>query len=176
MAEPVIPPPDDRDWTYVITEGCADCGFTPQPPETTGERIRTTIPLWNGVLAEPDARDRPAPTVWSVAEYGCHVRDACRIFRGRLERMLAEDDPVFDNWDQDQTAIQERYDLQDPVAVARELSAQAAAIAATFDSVQPDQWERPGRRSNGSVFTIATFSVYFLHDLDHHVWDVTRGR
>jgi hypothetical protein len=176
MAEPAIPPPDSRDWTYVITDGCPECGFSPQPPETTGERIRTTMPLWQEALASPDARDRPAPEVWSALEYGCHVRDASRIFRGRLERMLAEDDPVFANWDQDETALEEQYYRQDPVAVAGQLATEAAAIAQAFDTVQPDQWQRPGRRSNGSVFTVATFAVYFLHDLDHHVFDVTGTR
>ena len=42
-------------------------------------------------------------------EYGCHVRDTCRIFRERLDLMLTQDDPVFANWDQDVTAVQARY-------------------------------------------------------------------
>lgn len=110
--------------------------------------------------------------MWSPTEYACHVRDACRIFRGRLERMLSEDDPLFDNWDQDVTAVGERYDLQAPDVVVGQLVTEAGAIADVFDSVGPGQWGRPGRRSNGSVFTVATFAVYFLHDLEHHVHDI----
>jgi hypothetical protein len=38
--------------------------------------------------------------------------------------------------------------------------------------VTPDQFERPGRRSNGSVFTVRTLGQYFAHDLAHHLHDV----
>jgi hypothetical protein len=27
-------------------------------------------------------------------------------------------------------------------------------------------------RSNGSVFTVATFAAYLRHDVEHHLWDV----
>jgi hypothetical protein len=174
MTEAAFIPPEDRDWTFVISEGCQECGFRPQPPEQTGERLRATISLWTAALAAPDARRRPEPTVWSTVEYACHVRDTCRIFRERLQLMLTEDDPLFANWDQDATAVEENYFAQQPREVAGQLSNQAEAIAAVFDSVEPDQLSRPGRRSNGSVFTIGTFAVYFLHDVEHHVYDIQR--
>jgi hypothetical protein len=41
-----------------------------------------------------------------------------------------------------------------------------------FDTVEGDQWERTGRRSNGSVFTVRTLAVYFLHDVEHHLADI----
>jgi hypothetical protein len=172
--EPAAVPPDTRDWTFVITEGCEECGFIPQPPESTSDRLRATIPIWLEALAAEGSSQRPAPTVWSTVEYGCHVRDACQTFRQRLERMLAEDDPLFANWDQDATAIERQYDRQDPTEVAQELALEMRAIAAAFETVQADQWDRPGRRSNGSIFTVGTLAIYFLHDIEHHVHDVSR--
>jgi hypothetical protein len=38
--------------------------------------------------------------------------------------------------------------------------------------VTGEQWARPGRRSNGSVFTIETLVQYFAHDLVHHAHDI----
>ncbi|MEV0157171.1 DinB family protein [Micromonospora sp. NPDC050686] len=171
---PAAVPPDPVDWTFVIDRGCGECGFTPPPAEATGERLRATLPTWRAALAGPAAGRRPAPTVWSPVEYACHVRDACRIFRQRLELMLREDDPTFANWDQDTTAVAEDYFHQSPGTVAGQLAAEAEATAAAFDAVRADQWERPGRRSNGSLFTVRSFAVYFLHDVLHHVHDVTR--
>jgi hypothetical protein len=175
-AVPAAITPEDRDWTFVISEGCQECGFRPQPPAQTGERLRATIPQWTAALAAPEARRRSEPTTWSTVEYACHVRDACRIFRGRLQLMLTEDDPTFANWDQDATAVAENYFAQLPDEVSVQLSSEAEAIAAAFDAVKPDQLQRPGRRSNGSLFTISTFSVYFLHDVEHHVYDIQRAR
>jgi hypothetical protein len=174
VAQPPDIPPDDRDWTYVITDGCPDCGFTPPSPDTTGDRLRASIPAWTAALSDASATQRPEPSVWSALEYGCHVRDASRIFRERLELMLTVDDPVFANWDQDVTALEERYFEQRPDVVAGELAAEVSATAAAFDAVGPGEWTRPGRRSNGSVFTVSTFVVYFLHDIEHHVHDVTQ--
>lgn len=90
--------------------------------------------------------------------------------------MLAEDDPLFPNWDQDATAEDDRYGEQDPTAVERDLSAEGARAAAAFSAVRDDQRDRTGRRSDGSVFTVATLAVYFAHDPVHHLWDVRRTR
>jgi len=31
----------------------------------------------------------------------------------------------------------------------------------------------PGRRSDGAVFTVASFARYMVHDPVHHLYDVT---
>ena len=110
--------------------------------------------------------------MWSALEYGAHVRDVCVLFRERLELMLAEDEPRFANWDQDVTAVESGYAAQDPAVVAAELAAGAAAWSAAYAGVSPDQWARPGLRSNGSMFTVLTLGQYGLHDLAHHLRDV----
>ena len=51
-------------------------------------------------------------------EYGAHVRDVHRKMAERLELMLTEDAPTFPNWDQDATAVEDRYGEQDPATVA----------------------------------------------------------
>jgi hypothetical protein len=178
MATPSAPEPDLKDWTWVIQDRCPDCGFDAAAFD------RSELPALTrqlaGVLAEalqrPEATTRPAPDVWSPLEYGCHVRDVCRRFAARARRMLDEDDPLFENWDQNATALADRYWLQDPATVRAELVSAAEAMATTFGGVGDGQWARPGRRSNGSVFTVETLGRYFTHDLAHHAWDVTGCR
>ena len=166
--------PDTKDWTWVLSQRCPECGFTATDvePRAIAGTVRDLAPRWVSALHREDARERPAPTTWSTLEYGAHVRDVLRVFDERLRLLLEEDDPEFANWDQDATALADRYDLQDPVVVADELADAADVIADRFDSVGPDQVERPGRRSNGSVFTVRTLGQYFLHDVVHHLHDV----
>lgn len=171
--EPITPLADTKDWTFVISDGCPQCGFTPPPPAQTGARLRATIPAWQRALATSTASDRPDPMTWSPVEYACHVRDVNELFRQRLELMLTEDNPTFANWDQDQAAIDSDYFHQQPREVLAQLIAETTATADAFDAVTGDQWQRPGVRSNGSEFTVATFAVYLLHDVEHHVWDVS---
>jgi hypothetical protein len=70
------------------------------------------------------------------------------------------------------TAIEGRYAEQDPGRVADELVAAAAAIAARFERVAGDQWQRTGFRSDGAQFTVESFARYFIHDPVHHYYDV----
>lgn len=172
--EPPVIAPDDKDWTWVVERRCPECGFAASDvaPEAVGGTVRDLVPRWVAALHRDDARVRPEPTTWSTLEYGAHVRDVMRIFGERVQLMLDEDDPPFANWDQDATALEDRYDLQDPQVVAAELAAAAETTAARFDGVADDAWERPGRRSNGSRFTVRTLGQYFLHDVVHHLHDV----
>ena len=166
--------PDTKDWTWVLREPCPECGFQAADVDVhaIGGTVRDLTPRWISALNRQDARVRPEPQVWSVLEYGAHVRDVLRVFDGRLRLMLAEDDPLCENWDPAATAVADRYDRQDPVVVADELVDAADVIADRFDAVREDQVERPGRRSNGSVFTVRTLGQYFVHDLVHHLHDV----
>lgn len=167
--------PDTKDWTWVLDEPCAECGFTAGtfPPEQVGQRVRDDLPLWLAALAKPNAGVRPNSGIWSTTEYACHVRDVCDLFAERLQLMLTEDDPQFANWDQDQTAIAKDYRSQLAGPVSEELVPAFDNVAAAFDAVSAGEWERPGRRSNGSVFTARTLAQYFLHDLVHHLYDVS---
>ena len=96
-----------------------------------------------------------------------------RLYDYRLQLMLTQDDPLFPNWDQDETAIADRYREQNPGVAARELRAAANAIADRFSAVHGEQWYRRGRRGDGAQFTIETFARYFIHDPIHHLYDVT---
>jgi len=168
--------PDTKDWTWVLAESCPECGFDPTSVDVTRlpELIHENTRGWyGGVLDTPDAAVRPAANIWSPLEYACHVRDVHTLFNERVCLMRDQDDPQFENWDQDATAVESRYDEQDPALVTTELIEASAEIAATFAGIRDDQWQRVGRRSNGSVFTIETLGIYYLHDVVHHLYDVT---
>ena len=86
--------------------------------------------------------------------------------------MLETDDPLYPNWDQDATAIEQDYPGQDPARVTLELGAAARRLAGHFTALTPAAWSRPGRRSDGAAFTVETFGRYLVHDPIHHLDDV----
>lgn len=166
--------PDTKDWTWVLSEPCPECGLVSADVVPTGiaARVVADLPRWEAVLRRADARERPTPTTWSPTEYACHVRDVFVLFGQRVRLMLDEDDPMFANWDQDETAIEDDYASQLPSEVSTQLVAAGRAVAEIFDAVPADAWDRVGRRSNGSQFTVETLGQYFLHDVVHHLHDV----
>lgn len=171
--------PDTKDWTWVLERPCPECGFNTNSFDVASlpAIIRAIAAAWLDALAMGGIGGhltaRPAPDKWSPLEYTCHVRDVFRLYDYRLDLMLTQDDPLYPNWDQDETALAERYAEQDPDVVTREFSAAANTLADRFAGVHGEQWQRVGRRSDGAQFTIDTFGRYFIHDPIHHLYDVT---
>jgi SAM-dependent methyltransferase len=166
--------PDTKDWTWVLDRPCPECGFEASrvTVDRLAEVVRDNATTWEAVLTLPEACVRPDPATWSPLEYACHVRDVHRIFDVRLGLMLDQVDPRFANWDQDETALAERYAEQDPATVSVELLEAAAVVAERYESLPPDAWSRRGFRSDGSEFTVESLGRYHLHDIVHHAWDV----
>jgi len=171
--------PDSKDWTWVLRRPCPECGLDVGQisPESVAGMVADVTGGWVDVLSEPrDLRHRSTPSEWSPLEYACHVRDVFRRFDERLRLMLAEDDPLFPNWDQDATAVADRYGEQDPGTVEDDLRSAAEAFVASLERVTAEQWERTGRRSDGAHFTVTSLVRYFIHDPIHHLYDVTGQR
>jgi hypothetical protein len=163
--------PDTKDWTWAAERACDECGFDPTTLAVAdiAPTLRRTAQRWVQFLDQPRPwTTRPDDGTWSPLEYAAHVRDVIRLYDERLRLMLETDDPLYANWDQDEAAA--GYLDEQPAAVSAEISRDAAALADRFDDVQ--DWERPGRRSDGARFTVASFGRYFLHDLIHHLHDV----
>lgn len=166
--------PDGKDWTWVLERPCPECGFDASgfAREQVATEARSNAASWVKLLDQPGCGLRTRVDRWSVLEYACHVRDVFRVCDYRLERMLREDGPHYENWDQDVTAIDERYDEQDPATVGEEVVAAAGLIAERFDTVSGNAWQGTGCRSDGARFTVDSFSRYVIHDPMHHLWDV----
>lgn len=169
--------PDTKDWTWVLDRPCPDCGFDASgcTPDAVSGLIGSNAAAWETLLGDGAIRPgRPNDATWSSLEYACHVRDVYRRYDDRMSLMLTEDDPLFPNWDQDASAIENRYDQQKPAQVIHELRAAADKLAARLDQVSAGDWLRPGRRSDGASFTLATIALYMIHDPIHHFWDITK--
>ena len=173
--DPQLPGPNTRDWTFVEKEPCPECGYDASTidPSDVGARLPADTAGWTAILARPDAAVRPSPTVWSPLEYACHVRDVLLVFTQRLGMMLTQVNPRFANWDQDATAVADRYWEQNPAAVAAQVDEAACTLAQLWSEVREDEWTRKGTRSDGAEFTVASLGVYLLHELRHHLADVS---
>ncbi|MET8776281.1 DinB family protein [Nocardia sp. NPDC004654] len=191
---PIVP--DVKNWTWVLERACPECGFAAAAIdyEQVPSLARDSADRLRAVLDRPDARQRPDESTWSPLEYAAHVRDVCRIFayraaitartaavdprvpafdaRGLTPEETPDGLPVFSNWDQDETAIADRYDSQEPAAVSGELALAAEAAARAFEVVPAADRGLRVRRGDGSIFTVDSLAKYFVHDLVHHVHDV----
>jgi hypothetical protein len=171
--------PETKDWTWTIGGPCPDCGYDGPNFDVakTAQAVRALacdFPV--ALMAHLGRSVRPNPQTWAPVEYACHVRDVFALYEHRLGLMLNQDAPTFPNWDQDETAVSDRYLEQDPAVVASELAAAGESLAVAFEKVEGEAWARTGHRSDGKDFSIKTFAIYMIHDPAHHFWDITGQR
>jgi hypothetical protein len=171
MGDP--PPVDGR---------CHDCGFDydDDADAEIATRIRESGPRFGVPLARAGegARTRPAPDVWSALEYACHVRDVLAVQRERLDRALAEDNPVLEARGMFRWADEHQYGTQDPSLVLRQLRANADSLATAISALSPAEWARPlvyGHPQQPAERTVRWFLRHTLHECEHHLADAMRS-
>jgi hypothetical protein len=174
---PIVP--DTKDWTWVLDRPCDECGFDVRavPFGSIPGQFAANAAAWGSILVrgEPASlAERPSDDCWSTLEYACHVRDVYRLANVRVGLMLADENPTFENWDQDATAVEEHYEQQDPAQVAAEISDAAGELGRLYSSLPSRAAMRPGTRSDGARFTVESFGRYVLHDPVHHLADVRK--
>ncbi|WP_203567769.1 DinB family protein [Aestuariimicrobium ganziense] len=171
------PPPDTKDWSWVVDRGCSDCGFQPEKP--FGDLVPEFAAATRAIierLGDFDARDRPDRETWSPTEYAAHVRDVHLVMNSRLELIHeGQGEPVhFQDWDQNEAAIEGDYVDMSPQLVATSLRDTLRWSVGKWSGVPDRELRWEGRRSDGVTFTVETLCRYLTHDTVHHAWDIRR--
>jgi hypothetical protein len=169
------------------TYACEECGFDARTM-TEGDLVaacgsfgrRFRAPLTRFLPGEDGAavvRARPAPEVWSALEYAAHTRDVLAFYRGRIDRVLAEERPVLEAVGFGHRPEEELYHELEPATVAEELAGEADALAAVLRELDPAGWARVGLSSDGSGAerTVRVLAERAVHDAHHHLLDVGRS-
>lgn len=108
------------------------------------------------------------PGKWSAAEIVHHLADSETTSAIRLRRLLVEDRPVIQGYDQDAFAARLRYnerDIQPALDAFRSARETTAQILALMDD---DDWHRQGTHSeSGSYSTEAWLQIYAAHAHNH---------
>lgn len=123
------------------------------------------------VPAELLAR-RPAPSVWSPAEYACHVRDVLVSSTIRLHRARLEYRPVIEPMYNDLRARRFGYRHADVPAVLDQAQSAADGLAAEIGRVKHDAWSRTVTRLPGEERTARWLVRQALHEVRHHTADI----
>ena len=121
-------------------------------------------------LDEETLRWRPVPNKWSIKEIMCHLRDMERdAYLARYRRILAEDNPVLPNVDQDQLAIDRDYRNQDAMAALAEFKRLRASTIEILEATPTDSWSRSGVHETDGPLTIEQLLIRQIkgNDLNH---------
>lgn len=121
-------------------------------------------------------RAHPIEGTWSALEYVCHVRDVFEVQRERLAHALVEDDYAPPPMRRDDRVSEDRYNEQDPVAVADDLAANATALATYIENFSADDLQRIMHYNypEPAPRPLSWVAVHTVHEGEHHLLDVGR--
>ncbi len=95
-------------------------------------------------LSDDELRRRPSPDEWSALEVCCHLRDYAQEEGVRVRRLVEEDNPTLEAYDQEAWARERDYLGDDPARVRTALRAFWGGLAYQLEGLADAQWERGG--------------------------------
>ncbi|WP_156687245.1 DinB family protein [Mycobacterium sp. Marseille-P9652] len=125
-----------------------------------------------GAIPAEARRLRPAPDVWSIAEYLCHIRDVYVSFTIRLYRVRTEQRPALEPMFNDLRARRFRYNDCDIDATLDELAAATAGFRDEVARMGEDDWDRVATRLPHEERTARWFVRQAMHEGVHHLVDI----
>ena len=110
----------------------------------------------------------PIPGKWSAAEIVHHLADSETTSALRLRRLLVEDHPLIQAYDQDQYAANLHYNERDLAPALDAFRAARATTAQLLDLMTEEDWQREGTHSeSGSYTTEDWLRIYAAHAHNH---------
>jgi DinB family protein len=110
----------------------------------------------------------PIPGKWSAAEIVHHLADSETTSALRLRRLLVEDHPLIQGYDQDDYAVKLRYNERDTAPALEAFRTARATTAQLIDMMIEADWHREGTHSeSGSYSAEDWLKIYAAHAHNH---------
>lgn len=110
----------------------------------------------------------PIPGKWSAAEIVHHLADSETTSALRLRRLLVEDHPLIQGYDQEAFAARLDYNNRDMAPALEAFRSARATTAQLFDLMSADDWQREGTHSESGAYTPEDWlQIYAAHAHNH---------
>jgi hypothetical protein len=117
-------------------------------------------------------RRRPAPGEWAIIEVVAHLADTEERALGRVRRMLAEDTPQLEPFDQEALAVQHHYlDLEGELARREQLRTEHLA---PLDGLDGAGWERTGQHGQHGLMSVELYETHVAAEEVDHLAQIAR--
>jgi DinB family protein len=145
--------------------------MTPEERERLIEQYKAGYDEVSRNLADFPAESLTAHPIegkWSAAEIIHHLADSETTSGLRLRRLLVEDHPLIQGYDQDEYAAKLHYQERDIAPSLEAFRAARATTAQLLDLMTDEDWQREGTHSeSGSYSTDDWLQIYAAHAHNH---------
>jgi len=110
----------------------------------------------------------PIPGKWSAREIVHHLGDSESTSAWRLRRLLVEDDPLIQGYDQDAFASRLRYNERDMAPALEAFRYARQSTMQVIEQMTDDDWQRAGTHSESGRYTTEDWlRIYAAHAHNH---------
>jgi hypothetical protein len=118
---------------------------------------------------------RPGPGKWTAREIVHHLADSEMTSAIRLRRLIAEDGPLIQGYDQDEYARRLHYDR--PIQSSLEaFRAARSSTADLLDRLALDEWARGGTHSESGAYSVERWLEIYADHAHNHADQIRRAR
>ncbi len=120
-------------------------------------------------LTEADFTSFPVPGTWSIKQVVAHLTDCDLVFSDRMKRVIAEDSPTLQGFDESKWAAGLHYQLQSAQNLAALFDLNRRVTIDVLRLLPPAAFARTGTHTERGVQTLETVLTYAVNHLDHHL-------
>jgi hypothetical protein len=119
-------------------------------------------------LSDDQLRAHPIPGKWSACEIVQHLADSETTSAIRLRRLLVEERPLIQGYDQEAFASRLRYNERELAPALEALRSARSSTAQLFTHMTDEDWKRTGEHSESGEYSVEDWlRIYAAHAHNH---------
>jgi DinB family protein len=125
-------------------------------------------------FSEDELTSHPIPGKWSACEIVHHLADSETVSGIRLKRLLVEDHPLIQGYDQEAFAIRLKYNMREVGPALDAFRSARANTAQLLDSMAEEDWKREGTHSESGSYTAEDWLQIYAEHAHNHAAQIRR--
>lgn len=118
----------------------------------------------------------PVQGKWSACEIVHHLADSEMTSALRLRRLLVEENPVIQGYDQEDFAARLRYNERDIEPALEALRSARATTVQLLSAMTEEDWARAGTHTESGPYTTLDWLTIYAAHAHNHAAQITRLR
>lgn len=127
-------------------------------------------------LSEEDLTAFPVPNTWSIKQIVVHLADTDSISIYRMKRIISEENPAWDIYDENALVTALDYQSQNATDVAEMFALNRRVFTQVLRGLSDEAFARTAQHAEVGALTLGNFLRLYVHHVRHHLEFILKKR